>query len=325
MRVSELPVLRAHWHPLGFSPSFVDGPVAARLLGEDLVVWRSGGVLRAAFDRCPHRLSRLSTGAVECGRLVCPYHAWSFGADGRAVEIPQLDTHLPVPSGAQLQMVHVRERYGIVWVALEEPVADVPVFAEAELAGYRLIPSFDEQWDAPAPWVADNAIDIAHVNVVHATTIGDPSARRLDPYDVESTTAGFLARLTLSVGGVAAQSAVDGGTVQRTMEVEVIGPFSTRVAIRYPTGREHVLFIVACPVDDMRSRYIQLLARNDTEEDVPATDLLAVDRQVVAEDRRICEQLPADFPLDAGTTVSLRADRLTVEYRRYLARLCPRA
>jgi phenylpropionate dioxygenase-like ring-hydroxylating dioxygenase large terminal subunit len=319
--VSDLPVLRRHWHPVSLARAIGDGPVPVRVLGTDVVLWRADGELRAALDRCPHRLARLSGGALECGRLVCPYHAWSFGADGHAVDIPQLDPHLPMPSAAHLAMVYVQERYGAVWVALDEPVADVPAFPEAEREGYRVIPSFDEEWNASAMWVTDNAVDIAHVNVVHAATIGNPEARRLDPYVVEFTGAGFLARMSLSVAGVAAQSAVDGGTVQRVMEVELVGPLACRVAIRYPSGREHVLFIVACPVDDGRCRYVQILARNDTEADVPAAELLAVDRAVVSEDRRICELLPVDFPVDAGATVSLRCDRITVEYRRYLADL----
>jgi phenylpropionate dioxygenase-like ring-hydroxylating dioxygenase large terminal subunit len=319
--VSELPVLRRHWHPVALASAVTTAPVARRLLGTDLVLWRAHGAVRVAEDRCPHRLARLSGGDVEGDSLVCAYHAWCFDGDGRAVDIPQLDAHLPAPTTARLAMVRGVERYGAVWVALDEPVADVPSFPEGERAGYRVIPSFDEEWHASAFWVADNAIDIAHVNVVHAATIGDPTARRLDPYQIEPTAVGFVAHMTLSVTGVAAQSSVDGGTVQRSMDVEVVGPLATRVAIRYPTGREHVLLIVACPVDDTTTRYVQILARNDTEADVPAADLLAVDRAVVSEDRRICELLPIDFPLEPGATVSLRCDRITVEYRRYLARL----
>jgi phenylpropionate dioxygenase-like ring-hydroxylating dioxygenase large terminal subunit len=321
VRVSDLPVLRRHWHPAVAASAVGEAPVGVRLLGEGVVVWRTAGGLRAALDRCPHRLAMLSRGRLDGDAIVCPYHAWSFGSDGRAVDIPQLDVHLPCPPAARLSMVHVVERYGYAWVALDEPIADVPAFPEAELPGYRLIPSFDEEWCSPAPWITDNAIDIAHVNVVHAATIGNPKARRLDPYTIERTRAGFLARMALSVTAVEAQSGTDGGVTQREMVVELAGPFACRVAIRYPTGREHVLFIVACPIDDTTSRYVQLLARNDTEDDVSAADLLAVDRLVVAEDRAVCEQLPVDFPVDPAALVSIRADRITLEYRRHLAAL----
>jgi phenylpropionate dioxygenase-like ring-hydroxylating dioxygenase large terminal subunit len=218
-------------------------------------------------------------------------------------------------------MVDVDVRHGLIWLALEDPIAPIPKLAEAENPGYRLIFSFDEHWSAAAPWIADNAIDIAHVNVVHAATIGDPDARRLAPYEVESTEHGFIARLGLSVSGVAAQSGGAGATTERSMEVEVLGPFITRVAIRYPGGTEHVLFIMASPIDDRSSRYIQLLARNDDEADAPAAELLALDRLVVAEDRAMCEALPVEFSTDPRSVVNVRADRITVEYRRYLAAL----
>jgi phenylpropionate dioxygenase-like ring-hydroxylating dioxygenase large terminal subunit len=295
------------------------------VLGTDVVLWRVDGVLHAAVDRCPHRLAKLSGGTVAGPLLVCPYHAWAYGCDGAAIDIPQLDPGVPVPPAARLTLVHVSERYGLVWVALDDPVADVPAFPEAERPGYRVIFSFDDPWAAAAPWIADNAIDIAHVNVVHAATIGNADARRLEPYEVEPTPTGFRARLSLSVSGVQAQGAADDGISRRDMEVEVVGPFATRVAIRYPTGREHVLFIVACPVDDDRSRYVQLLARNDTEEELPAAELLALDRLVVAEDRAVCEGLPVDFPLDPRAYVSLRCDRITLEYRRHLAQLAETA
>ncbi len=314
-------MLRRHWHPVGPADALGDVPAAYRLLGTDVVVWRAGSTLCAAVDRCPHRMARLSNGTVIDGCIECPYHAWTYGPNGHAVSIPQLDPGSAVPPAARLRMVRVEVRYGLIWLALDDPVVSIPRLAEAEHPDYRLIFSFDEAWRAAAPWIADNAIDIAHVNVIHAATIGNPDERWLAPYEVQSTELGFIARLRLSVSGVAAQSGGAGETTVRTMEVEVLGPFTTRVAIRYPGGTEHVLFIIASPVDDDSSRYIQLLARNDTEASVPAADLLALDHMVVAEDRALCESLPVDFSVDPRNVVSVRADRITVEYRRYLAAL----
>ncbi len=314
-----MPGLRTHWHPVGTVDRIGTRPVGFRLLDTDVVVWRADATLCAAVDRCPHRMARLSNGTVTNGCLECPYHAWTFGRDGAAVTIPQLDAGTAIPPAARLRMVHVAERYGLVWVALDDPTKPVPHLAEAEHPGYRLIPSFDESWHAPAPWIADNAIDIAHVNVVHATTIGNAAERRLAPYEIEPTAHGFVARMRLSVAGASVQSGSNAPTVERSMEVEVLGPFTTRVAITYPNGTEHVLFIMACPIDDTSSRYLQLLARNDREEDVAAADLLALDREVVREDRLLCEAMPVDFAIDPRQIVSVRADRITIEYRRYLA------
>ena len=57
------PVLARDWHPLAKVEDFSrGGVVAARLLGEDLVLWTSGGQYHAWKDLCVHRGSRLSLG-----------------------------------------------------------------------------------------------------------------------------------------------------------------------------------------------------------------------------------------------------------------------
>jgi carnitine monooxygenase subunit len=49
------------------------------------------GKVRAFHNVCRHRASRLvGSDAGNCGhRIVCPYHAWSYGLDGRLVNVPK--------------------------------------------------------------------------------------------------------------------------------------------------------------------------------------------------------------------------------------------
>jgi len=84
------PVASAFSHPVAAASELsADQPVAARLLGQDWVLWRDAeGHARAAPDRCPHRGTRLSLGRVCEGELQCPYHGWRFAADGRCSRIP---------------------------------------------------------------------------------------------------------------------------------------------------------------------------------------------------------------------------------------------
>src|ERR1700748_902149 len=113
---------RACWHPVAFAGEVADRPVHANLLGEPLVVWRgSGGALRAMSDLCVHRGTALSLGSVQGDELVCPYHGWRSAADGRCVAIPQKEEPGSVPARARVPAFRVQERYGLVWVALDEP------------------------------------------------------------------------------------------------------------------------------------------------------------------------------------------------------------
>ena len=85
--------LRACWHPVAFAAGLGDRPAHADLLGEPLVLWRGpDGAPRVMSDLCVHRGTALSLGWISGEELVCAYHGWRYGADGRCVAIPQLES-----------------------------------------------------------------------------------------------------------------------------------------------------------------------------------------------------------------------------------------
>ena len=320
MLVTKEPALRHHWHPVAHSDDVAQEPMRTRLLGENLVLWRSEGTICGALDRCPHRGAALSGGWIDGACLVCPYHAWAYGADGRAVRIPQLEDGVPIPPRAKLRTIHVAERYGYVWAALDEPYSDIPVFAGADEAGWRVIPEFCEIWKASAPRVIDNSLDIAHTAIVHRATIGDFSKPRVHPYQVESTPHGFKARMPVDTQGVEIQGADDNGASLRDVTVEIVGPLAFVAYITYATGIAHVIYTVASPRDDNESLFVQFVARNDPPDEVADKAVVELDRRVTLEDKIIVELTDPDFPLDPTAEVHLRCDRVTLEYRRYLER-----
>ena len=59
-------------------------------MGEPLVALRTALGVKAFFNVCRHRASRLLDGnAGHCaGRIVCPYHAWTYDLDGRLTAVP---------------------------------------------------------------------------------------------------------------------------------------------------------------------------------------------------------------------------------------------
>ena len=139
--------LRDYWYVVGEGTDVTPGPRSVRLLGRDLVVWRSpDGTVVAAPDRCPHREAPLSLGRVEDGCLVCAYHGWTFGDGGRCVEVPSSAPGVPVPPKGHLPVVCAAERYGLVWVCLGTPRAPIPVIAEEDDAAYRRINSGVAEW-----------------------------------------------------------------------------------------------------------------------------------------------------------------------------------
>ena len=80
-------LLRRYWHPVAASSELAAGSTrAVRLLGEDLVLYRSATGRPALLEAaCPHRRVSLVHGEVAGEHLICPYHGWIFNADGDCV------------------------------------------------------------------------------------------------------------------------------------------------------------------------------------------------------------------------------------------------
>ncbi|GGY06442.1 aromatic ring-hydroxylating oxygenase subunit alpha [Streptomyces djakartensis] len=102
---------------------------------ESVLLARSrDGSVRAFFNVCRHRGARLCT--QESGEVKrafqCPYHAWTYGLDGKLVAAPNL-TKMPDVGRTEygLASVAVREWLGYVWVCLAE---DPPSFEESVIA-----------------------------------------------------------------------------------------------------------------------------------------------------------------------------------------------
>ena len=104
------------WYVAATSSELGDGPLARRLLGRDIVLWRSPDGRAVAFDdRCAHRGFPLSDGHVDGGRLVCGYHGCAYDADGRCVHVP---TQSDVPIGMGVRAFPILEEPPFIWIWL---------------------------------------------------------------------------------------------------------------------------------------------------------------------------------------------------------------
>jgi len=132
--------LSTAWHPILPSQALGAGDrlVATRVLGQDLVAWRSGtGAVQVWHDRCPHRGVRLSLGRVIDGRLSCAYHGWEFAADtGRCARIPALADLAEVPGRVAARVCTAAENRQMVWVRLDtdadQPASALPMTLSAD-------------------------------------------------------------------------------------------------------------------------------------------------------------------------------------------------
>ena len=80
---------RNAWYPLTWSRNVTRKLAPHRVLGIDLVVYRTeAGNVVALHDVCPHRLAPLSMGKLKGDAIECGYHGMTFGSDGICVRIP---------------------------------------------------------------------------------------------------------------------------------------------------------------------------------------------------------------------------------------------
>ncbi len=72
--------------------------------------------------------------------------------------IPQFPFEQPVPD-AKARSFRAKVRYGYVWVALDEPLADIPEIPEDGMPGYRRINQFYDKWNTAALRLMENSFD----------------------------------------------------------------------------------------------------------------------------------------------------------------------
>ena len=148
-------------------------------LGESVMVIRGDdGEVRAFSNVCRHRGSRLVDGTGGCAKvLTCPYHAWSYGRDGRLVGVPHRHEYPGLKTEELgLKPVALEQWHGFLFVALEPgapSVAEMMAPYAREVAHYRFadlrVMGRVTLRPRPLNWktIADNYSDHLHIPVGH--------------------------------------------------------------------------------------------------------------------------------------------------------------
>jgi phenylpropionate dioxygenase-like ring-hydroxylating dioxygenase large terminal subunit len=162
------------WYPVCLSSEVEAGKVlGVDFLDGRIVVMRGAdGVAQVLSAYCPHMGADMSCGHVEGDALVCAFHFWRFGRDGRCTGTMVGD---PVPARAQLFRFPTLDRYGLIWAFNgETPLYDLPDFTR---------PDRDLIWRAERHWLlpcdpgclVPNSLDVQHVIGVHGFDLDHPA------------------------------------------------------------------------------------------------------------------------------------------------------
>jgi phenylpropionate dioxygenase-like ring-hydroxylating dioxygenase large terminal subunit len=312
------------WHPVGWAHEVGTEPYGTVLLGRGIVVWRDDeGVAHCFRDLCLHRGTALSLGAVEKGELVCPYHGWTYGSDGRCTKIPQLPAEQPIPAGAKAISFQCEERYGLIWVCLGTPRADIPEFPEWSDPAYRHVPCAPYTWKTGAARMVENFTDFGHLGYLHDGLLGVKEDLVVPPHRVDTTGHELRYALSMTVPNTNSEFAVtdvSGELGMQTNTYVLSLPYAIHLQCTYTDNDTHrTLFFVAQPRSDEECTGYCFQSRDF---DLGGADApYAEFQEVLAEqDRPVVEsQKPEELPLDLADELHLRFDRVAVAYRKALA------
>jgi 5,5'-dehydrodivanillate O-demethylase len=173
-------MLRRYWHPVGCSEFVTRKPVRAKVLGEDLVLYRGdGGAPHLMQLRCAHRGLALDYGRVEGDCLRCPYHGWLYDQTGQCLEQPAEPEASSYKAEIKLTSYRVQEFGGLVFGYMgPEPAPLLPLYDVLRMdEGVKEI----QVQNVNANWFnhVENIVDISHLAWLHGYTFPAYGARKV--------------------------------------------------------------------------------------------------------------------------------------------------
>lgn len=234
------------WFMVARSTDLANAPVALRMFGRDLALYRGESGRVVLLDAyCPHMRAHLAapqsseaaTKRIEGDAIRCPYHAWRFGPDGRCDHVPYFDG--AIPPAAKVRAYPVEERFGSIF-AWHDPEEGEPDYA---------LPDMPE-WDDPQ-WMRSDYDDLGTI-AVHPQEIIDNLG---DTHHFGPIHGQKLAYFDTTFEGVVGRQRSGGGHETMTADHAVmhVDAFYTGPGIllaRYASTTDAVQIILHTPKED---------------------------------------------------------------------------
>jgi phenylpropionate dioxygenase-like ring-hydroxylating dioxygenase large terminal subunit len=284
------PVVWNDWHPVAALDSFgMSGAspavISTRLLGVDigLGVDNSTGMPR-------------SSASVQTAKR---YRAW------------RLDTLAPC---------HSQARYGVLWVCLGAPRRDLLAIAEADEPDRRLLHAGAFSVHVSGLRAVENFLDMGHFPFVHTGYLGVEPYTEVAPYRIERDEINdeLYAHDCRFYQPRAAMTA--GAALEVQYVYRVARPYCTILYKTCPPQPERfdVIALFVQPVDEEHCIAHTVMSYLD---DASSDDELRGFQQTIfAQDIKILvNQVPKRLPLGTAIEHPVRADAMSVAYRRWLS------
>lgn len=312
-------VLRDSWIAACRDADVENGPIQVTVLGERVVLFKNEEGIHAFKDLCIHRGAALSLGKVKDGCLVCPYHGWEYDSKGDCVKIPQLPKGAAITAKAKAIAYGCKVAYGFVWVNLNNNEPSLFDYPEYHNPNYRNVIWGPQAVKANPPRIIENFLDVSHLAFVHEGYLGVQEKPEISDYQVHVKDGRIYTDEIIVF-----QPNADGTSISKDVlyTYEVLNPLTARFTKRDPsTNHEFAMFMTVLPVGDCDCIAFGVESFNY---DIGQTDEEAIEFQntIFYQDKPIVEnQKPEELPLDLQVELSLKFDRLSIAYRKYLKEL----
>jgi phenylpropionate dioxygenase-like ring-hydroxylating dioxygenase large terminal subunit len=294
-------VMRRTWQPVALSRDLAPGGLLPyRLFDTDLFVARFPGGLLAAEDACPHKGARLSRGHFCEGMLQCCYHGWRFDETGACLNIPSLVDAPPDKLRlSHLRTFSVQERYGMIWVQLEQdPAVRLPDIPEFEDPSWTFLSGPPLIFQAGFRREIENYLDMTHFAFAHATTLGRAASPLIPEMKIITLEDGFQMDAPFPALATPHEQP---GKLQRAhhRRQRCYLPNFTTIRQTFEDGDERVLVHIPSPNTRATCTCFWALAVSPGFDGPPPREQIDFAVQVLEEDRIMCEnQVPTEVPVN---------------------------
>jgi 5,5'-dehydrodivanillate O-demethylase len=183
--------MRRYWVPVGLSGDVTDHPQLVRILGEDLVLFRTRQGRTGLLDsRCSHRGASLVYGWVEETGLRCRYHGWCYNTEGRCTEQPGEAAGRPREEKVQQKAYETRELGGLVFAYMgPQPAPALPLFDTLVRTDGVRKATVARMIACNFLQIVENSMDPVHLPFVHGESIKVWNS--IPEFDIEETSYGL--------------------------------------------------------------------------------------------------------------------------------------
>ncbi len=168
------------WYCAALSSEITTKPLRRIVCDLPIVFFRTEtGKVAAVEDRCSHRQAPLSQGGTVIGEEIqCNYHGFVFNCEGACTHVPHQQT---IPRSANILSFALVERWGYVWIwwgdrAHADP-SQIPELPWTQDPHWRTV-YFYFYVKANQQLMADNLLDVSHVDFLHRHNIGSATGAK---------------------------------------------------------------------------------------------------------------------------------------------------